>query len=163
MAFFTNCKTLEDLKALYKKLALKWHPDRGGDTATMQAINGEYEAMFERLKYTHKKADGTTWKTKYTNEQPREFIDLINWLLHLQNITIEVIGCFVWLTGNTLPYKKELAKRGFKWSPKKSAWYLAPKDYRKTGAKIYTLDEIRDAYGVRYKANANGVPELEGI
>ena len=48
--YFMNCKNLDELKKAYKAAAMKYHPDMGGDTATMQAINAEYEARFEVLK-----------------------------------------------------------------------------------------------------------------
>ena len=44
--FFTDCRTIEEVKNRYRDLAKKYHPDLGGDTATMQFINAEYaEAM----------------------------------------------------------------------------------------------------------------------
>jgi DnaJ-class molecular chaperone len=42
MIYFKDCTTIEEVKAHYKKLAKQYHPDMGGDTATMQAINREY-------------------------------------------------------------------------------------------------------------------------
>jgi curved DNA-binding protein CbpA len=42
MKFFASCNTIEEVKCLYKQLAKDHHPDKGGDTATMQAINVEY-------------------------------------------------------------------------------------------------------------------------
>ena len=39
MVFFNDCKTLEEAKKLYKKLAFENHPDRGGDNEKMQQIN----------------------------------------------------------------------------------------------------------------------------
>ena len=30
MKYFTNCKTLDELKAEYRRLAMANHPDRGG-------------------------------------------------------------------------------------------------------------------------------------
>ena len=42
--YFSNCKTLEEVKKCYKKLALQYHPDRsGGSLVIMQHINKEYE------------------------------------------------------------------------------------------------------------------------
>ena len=48
--YFVNCKTLDELKKAYKAAAMKYHPDMGGDTATMQQINAEHDALFEVLK-----------------------------------------------------------------------------------------------------------------
>ena len=45
--YFINCKNLDELKKAYKAAAMQNHPDKGGDTATMQAINAEYSARFE--------------------------------------------------------------------------------------------------------------------
>ena len=43
--YFYNCHTLEEVKRKYKELAMLHHPDRGGNTATMQEINLEYEEI----------------------------------------------------------------------------------------------------------------------
>lgn len=38
MKYFVNCKTLEELKREYRRLAVANHPDHGGDVAIMQQI-----------------------------------------------------------------------------------------------------------------------------
>lgn len=62
MKYFTNCRTLDELKKEYRRLAMLNHPDHGGDTATMQAINSEYDAVFPafRLAYNQTAATPTT-------------------------------------------------------------------------------------------------------
>lgn len=45
MKFFSHCTTLDEVRSTYQKLAFKHHPDRGGDTATMQAIKVEFALM----------------------------------------------------------------------------------------------------------------------
>lgn len=49
--YFDACKSLEELKRAYKKLALENHPDMGGNVDVMKAINCEYDRTFERLKH----------------------------------------------------------------------------------------------------------------
>lgn len=48
--FFDSCQNMNDRKAEYKKLAMKHHPDMGGDVRTMQATNAEYNKTFAILK-----------------------------------------------------------------------------------------------------------------
>lgn len=61
MKYFTDITTLDALKAEYRRLVLKHHPDRGGDAETMKAINNEYDMMFPvlKLKYNQSAAEPT--------------------------------------------------------------------------------------------------------
>jgi hypothetical protein len=54
MKFFSKARTIEEAKALYKKLALENHPDKGGETSVMQEINAEFELAFSFLKHQSK-------------------------------------------------------------------------------------------------------------
>ncbi|CAB4164505.1 Small T antigen [uncultured Caudovirales phage] len=42
MLFFSDCKNQEDAKAVYHKLAMLLHPDKGGDATLMKALNDQY-------------------------------------------------------------------------------------------------------------------------
>lgn len=61
MKYFTNIKTLDDLKKEFRRLAMIHHPDRGGDVETMKEINNEYDMMFPvlKLKYNQSAAEPT--------------------------------------------------------------------------------------------------------
>ena len=72
MKWFTNPQTLEELKKQYKTLVFTHHPDKGGRTEDMQAINAEYEALFARLKNVRKSADGTIYTAKEENTETAE-------------------------------------------------------------------------------------------
>lgn len=49
MKWFNTCKTVDEVKATFKKLAMLHHPDRGGNTETMQQINAEYSFAIAKL------------------------------------------------------------------------------------------------------------------
>lgn len=154
MKWFKDIKTLEDLKKCYHKLIFKFHPDRGGSTASMQEINLEYEELFAKLKNFHADKDGNVYE-KETNEEPEEFMELLEELMKLSGITIECIGSFVWVGGETKLHKDKLKEIGLKFSSKKSMWYFAPEWWVKRGKKQYSMDEIRGKYGVQYKATTD--------
>lgn len=159
MKKFNDCKTLEELKKEYRKLAMKCHPDHGGSTEEMQKVNNAYEARFEQVKNIHVNQKGERYE-KETQEAPSEFIDLIEKLMKMDGIEIEVIGCFVWISGETKPHKDALKEMGFKWHSKKLCWYLAPQDYKKRSRKSYSMNEIRDLFGVQFEGNGKGYTQL---
>lgn len=47
MNYFKAVSSFDDLKTQYRALAFQHHPDRGGDLATMQAINAEYDKLYQ--------------------------------------------------------------------------------------------------------------------
>lgn len=148
--FFKECDTLETLKAEYKRLAMKWHPDRnGGDLETMQAINAEYDTMFASLKMWHRNVKGERYE-KDVEETPDEFKDIISELLKIQKITIEIIGSFIWVSGDTQPNRNTLKKLGFRYHGAKKCWYKSPAGYHRKTKRNMSLDEIRDSFGVKY-------------
>lgn len=145
MTYFTNCKTLDELKAEYRRLAKENHPDHGGDTAAMQRINDEYRAMFELLKNKH---NATADEYHKTTEAPDEFIDIINALLHLGGLEVELCGSWLWIGGDTRPVKDQLKAVGCRWSSNKKLWYWRhPEDSRPYHRGIRTMGEIRNKYG----------------
>lgn len=148
MKYIKNVETLEELKKAYKKLALIMHPDCGGNEEEMKVLNNEYDELFVKLKNTHKNKNGKTY-TKETSETPEQFKDILNRLfaLKMEDVEIEIVGTFIWITGNTKIYKNEIKALEFRYSPKKVAWYKAPKDYKKRSYKNYDMDTIREMYG----------------
>lgn len=146
--YIKNVTTLEELKKVYKKLAFKCHPDAGGSDEAMAELNNEYDELFEKFKSKHKNKDGEFYE-KESQETASEWKEIISKLLVLkmENVLIEVVGSFLWVSGETKPYKEELKELGMKWARKKQAWYLSPKGYKRFGKKEFKMDEIRKMYG----------------
>jgi len=156
-------ETLEELKAMYRKLAMLHHPDRGGSEEAMKAVNNEYDVLFPKLRDVHRTREGKTYTARQAStETADQFKDLIDKLMKMDNITIEVIGCFVWVTGDTWPNRGQLKALKFQWHSKKIAWYLAPEDYRKRSRREYGLDEIRSMYGSSGAVNSRGMVKIDG-
>lgn len=163
--YFINCKNLDELKKAYKAAAMKNHPDMGGDTATMQAINAEYSARFEVLKRSQNEqaAEDPTGKTYATTENAADFIEIINVLLHLDGLEIELCGRWLWIGGNTKEHKEALKAAGCRWSSTKKlwSWHFAEEGQRwHKGTK--TMAEIRSKYGsttfARSAATSDALP-----
>src|ERR1035437_5730584 len=105
MKYFKDCLSIEDVKAMYKQLAKENHPDCGGDTATMQAINSEYAYACAKL------LKGENLSSEETDEGIRlseEYRAVIEQLMPLAGILIEVVGNWIWVTGDTKPVKQQL-------------------------------------------------------
>jgi hypothetical protein len=138
--FFSECRTLDEVKRAYKRLALLHHPDRGGQTAMMQEINRQYEEIMRDPSY------GFTKAKQEAQEDFIKFPEIIEQIIRF-DLTIEVCGNWIWLSGNTIAYKDELKCIGFYFAPKKSMWYWRPKDFKSANNKPKEMDYIRRKYG----------------
>ncbi|HWY38636.1 MAG TPA: J domain-containing protein, partial [Bacteroidia bacterium] len=100
MKWFNECGTLDEVKALYKKLAKQYHPDLGGDTATMQEINKEYAFASAKTIKGANLSDEEAENEILSSEAYRNAIEKI---IHLEDVIIELVGYWIWVTGNTYP------------------------------------------------------------
>lgn len=150
MRYFNDCKTAEEVKSRFFKLAKELHPDNGGDAEEFKNMMAEYKVAFDRLKNVHATKEGQTYtKTgeQATTETPEEFADIINKVIFFDGVTVEIVGSWVWLTGNTMAYKDEIKAAGFWWSRNKKAWYYNG-DTKKTHRRgRYTMEQLRNKWG----------------
>lgn len=144
MKYFTNIKTLEELRKEYKRLVKENHPDNGGSVEEIKIINVEYEQAMKNLEASDTKEN--TWK--YDTAKDELFRDALNKVINLEDIKIEIIGCWIWITGNTYGCKEQLKVAGFKWCANKKAWswHAGEKYYKKSKRKL-SMDDIRNLYG----------------
>lgn len=148
MKYFNDCTTAEELKKAYHKAAAQLHPDNGGSEDEFKKMQGDYTAAFSRLKFTHKTASGETYQ-KETQETAAEFMDIIDKIIHMEGAKIEIIGSWIWVSGNTMIHKETLKNAGFWWSKAKKAWYYnGEKEYKRRRGN-YTMKKLREKWGTR--------------
>lgn len=157
--YFSNCTTLEEVKSTYHKLVKQLHPDNGGNAEEFKTMSNEYKEAFNRLKNVHKNHEGKTY-TKETEETPEQFADLIRTLTKFNGCIVELIGSWIWVSGNTKDYKDELKKLNFKFSAKKTAWYFHEGEYHKRNGKVYNMEDLRQMW--EHKQYENEQRVLEG-
>ncbi|MES2375378.1 MAG: J domain-containing protein [Bacteroidota bacterium] len=144
MGWFNGCQTLEEVKVQYKKLAKQYHPDLGGDTLTMQGINKEYAFATAKAVKGADLSDEEAENEILSSEAYRAAIEQI---IHLDGITIELVGYWLWVTGNTFPVRLMLKAAGFLFASKKMAWYFRTAEYKVSKGSGKSLEEIRSKYG----------------
>jgi hypothetical protein len=113
---FKNIIGINDSKKIYKKLAKILHPDVGGSDEEFKILNTIYNDILENKIY-------------FSNDSKLdiELEKIISQILHYEDITIEVIGSWIWLSGNTWSIKDKLKELNFKWASKKKMWYYGEK------------------------------------
>ncbi len=99
---------INEAKKIYKDLAKKLHPDVGGSTELFKILNEVYNHILEH---------GISFVEGV--EFDLELEKVISKILHYENIVIEVVGSWIWLTGDTKAIKEVLKDLKFKWASKK--------------------------------------------
>lgn len=149
MKYFTNIKTLEDLKKAYKKLVFELHPDHNKEEGAAKAfieMKAEYDLLFEKVKNKRINSQGEYYETE-TEETLEEFKDIIERVVFFEGCKIEIIGTWIWISGNTFKYKDQLKELKFRWSKNKNAWSFHNGEYRKKSKTKFSLEELREKFG----------------
>lgn len=147
--YFKTATDLYTLKKEYRQLIKANHPDNGGDTWVMAAINNEYEMLFNKFKNEHNakaKAD-TTGETKEVHETPEQFRDIIEKIINIPDVEIELCGSWIWVSGNTKTYKDLFKSLGFRWASKKCMWYWRNEEDAVRSKRPASMEYIREKYG----------------
>ena len=131
---FKGIEGINEAKKIYKQLAKKLHPDVGGTDELFKMLNSIYNHILEHGIY-------------FSNESKfdLEIEKIISQILHYENIVIEVVGSWIWLTGDTKSIKDKLKELNFKWASKKKMWYYG--EMKGINPKQKSLDEIKSKYG----------------
>ncbi|MFW6586085.1 molecular chaperone DnaJ [Acinetobacter baumannii] len=154
MKHFSSVTSLDELKLQYKKLAFKNHPDRGGKTEVMQEINSEYEQLLNRIineaskdQYQDSSENGRGfWSSRSEHSEVEKKVkQAIDAIINLDGLDIEIIGVWVWVSGDTKQHKDKLKEAGFVWNRVQRKWVFIGK--KSNGRGRMTLDQMRELHG----------------
>jgi hypothetical protein len=133
---FAEVTGINEAKKTYKTLAKKLHPDIGGSEKEFKLLNKIYNDFIEHKIY-------------FSNESKidLELEKIISQILHFENITIELIGSWIWISGDTKLIKEKLKELNFKWASKKKMWYYG--EMKGKNLKPKSMDEIKSKYNTQ--------------
>lgn len=172
--FFNGIDNCDDLKAKYRELCKKFHPDNGGCAADFVAMKEEFRQLWDSLKNVRKTMNGERYTQKAEKQEYKsadEFMNLVDFLVHTLKVTVEINGTFLHVWGivredeerqtKLKEYVATLPKLKCKFSDDKGCWRIFPRDYHKKTNRVWTMDEIRDGFGSRvYKPSEDSDEKL---
>ena len=151
---FSNCSNIEQLKKTYISLIRKCHPDKGGSTALCQLVNTLYEQFANKLKNIHaEKEHAKDCGEPQFSEEWHEAFEISDKLkdviftLSTFPLDLEICGSWLWVTGRTWLYSKQLKEVGCIFASRKKAWCFHEDEWNRRKKHKLSLDEIRDLHG----------------
>jgi hypothetical protein len=141
---FKNCTSQEERRKIYRELSKVHHPDRGGNTETMQQINAWYTYQETGFNFETREAKEDFWKSE------GQYMDIINALLNIEKpgLIIEICGAWIWVSGpGTYANRAEIKAAGLFFASKKLAWYWRSAEHKSKNKKSISLEDIRHKYG----------------
>lgn len=152
MRYFKDCTTIQEVKSTYRTLALKNHPDRGGNVEVMAEINRQYKEALEWVARHQATASSSSSTAGQDGKRTADDLDggymaVINALIGIKGIEIELCGTWLWISGETKKNRLAIKNAGCHWAKKKLMWYWRPEEYRCRSRKSCSMDYIREKYG----------------
>ena len=146
--YFAGIANVEDLRKEYRGLLKANHPDNGGDVATMQEINRQYDEAFAAVKAGRVINTGLgEAEIRWSSVDEQKIREALSRVVFLDGVDVEMIGCWVWLSGDTFRHKEAIKAAGFRWSGKRKMWHFAPYETGHRRGSGKTTDQLRKQYG----------------
>lgn len=134
--FFNNN---EDLKKQFRRLVKELHPDHGGNAEDFKAMMKEYEDI---------KIHGFRVQAQAEDIILSEAVkEALRKVVTLEDVEIELVGTWIWLSGNTYEHKDIIKEAGFKWAAKRKRWYFS--EEKAKGKFKEDFEELKQHHGFR--------------
>ena len=133
-----EASNIEELKRVYKKLAKKYHPDLGGSEEDFKKLNSFYQELLS--------------KNQFDFNIDLEIENVISEILHF-DLLVEIVGSWIWISGDTKPVKEDLKKANFKWNNKRKKWYWTNQEKRRRSNSKEDFETLKDKYGCKVVKN----------
>jgi hypothetical protein len=136
--------TLDDLLTAFRTFAKTYHPDVNPDGQEMMKLGNLAREILE-------KSIGT-WKVEERQDQddksiPLDLADMLAKIRGFQGVEREIRGIYLWVYGNTYPYRKFFKEFGFKWASVKKEWFYGANGTTPTTRKELTAEQQRAKFG----------------
>ena len=117
---------------------------------TTQTIS--HDLLFQKLKDTYEHSESYEKQTDrqkqaYDWEKDKQLRAVIVALSKFAGLEIELCGTWVYVRGETYPYRKELKDLGLRFNSHKRCWIIHFDDYYKYHKKPVGMSYIRSKYG----------------
>lgn len=142
--YFKECNSAQEAKELFRKLCFTLHPDKGGDAEEFKIMLNDFQNFVpgdEKEKESFAKYSG-------------HFAELIQKLCFIPEVEVSIVGCWVWVEGNTKPYKDQIKaacgdEYKCNWNRTRSLWQIKPASFvfRKYTNKEYKKEDLQKKYG----------------
>ena len=144
---FSECSNFEQLKKTYIRLIRQFHPDKGGNIELCKLVNTLYEQFANKLKNINEQnkeneQEAPNFESSEIDDKLKEII----FTLSAFPLDLEICGSWLWITGRTWLYSKQLKACGCIFCSRKLAWCFHSVEWKKRKHKL-TLDEIRNLHG----------------
>ena len=90
-------------------------------------------------------------EVKEVKEVKEDFTEIIHNLTNIfeaQGLQVDLVGCWLWVSGDTRPVKEKLKEHGFRWNKTRGKWYKALDGQYKRGHFKGSFEELKEKYTI---------------
>ena len=149
-----NSFNFDELTKQYKKLLFKFHPDHGGSDEQFIDLKNAYKLLATKQTYKGKKFD---YDSKTIEDVEKNYSEqLINKLTEILNIyhgnteiniSVDIVGDWIWIGGDTKKVKENLKDLKCRFSKNKAMWYWHEGKFQGYKGRTISYSEIVATHG----------------